>query len=519
MNSNNKNYKRRILINRITFGLIIVIIILSIVAVVKLITNNKNDSNKPKTTETIIVNTAPPESTNAPDTNTADASERTIGPATTDISTAIVPTEVPVNTATPPDVSAPVSTADKTPDRTPDKTPEKSPEKTPPPPTRTPDNSEYTDITIINAGDIMFHMAQVRGANISGTDSYDFWPTYQYVAPIVQEADLAVVNFEYTLYDTNYSGYPGFNSPVDSLNAIKAAGFDTLLFANNHCYDKELVGVKRTLAHFREYGFSYLGATDDLNARPDKSLMLDINGIKVGMVNYADSVTYKNGNTYTINDLPVSDGDWDYLNMYVNEGEEQYLYPRVERDVRKLKEAGADIVIAYMHWGVEYELTPNDRQRRTAQKLSDLGVDCIIGSHPHVVQGMEVLTSSDGERKTVCFYSLGNYVSNQNRLTLPSYSVKEYTENGLMVKLYIRKYADGRTELRRLECIPTWVHRYGRGDGLYSHEIIPLPVPDDKLDAYGLTKTSFGVSHSREWYNMTYSIFKDKINEYNSRFS
>ena len=516
MNSNNKNYKRRILLNRITFGMIIVIIILAIVFTVKLISVNKRDKN-PSPTDMIIVNTAPPAATDCSVPENTDGKNSTAGPGETDAFKTPEKSSGPLITATPPDAGTPVPPTDRTSEKTPDKTLEKSPEKTQSAPTKTPDNSNYTDITIINAGDIMFHMAQVRGANISGTDSYDFWPTYQYVAPIVQAADLAVVNFESTLYDTNYSGYPGFNSPVDSLKAIKQAGFDTLLFANNHCYDKELVGVKRTLAHFREYGFSYLGATDDLDARPDKSLLLDVNGIKVGMVNYADSITYKNGSTYTINDLPVRDGDWDYLNMYVNQGEEEYLYPRIERDVKKLKDAGADIIIAYMHWGVEYELTPNDIQKKTARKLCDEGVDIIIGSHPHVVQGMDFVKSSDGSREAVCFYSLGNFVSNQNRLTLPSYSVKEYTENGLMVKLFIRKYADGRTELHKLECIPTWVHRYGRGDGLYSHEIIPLPVPDGKLDAYGLTKTSFGVNNSKAAYEMTYPLFRDKINEFNKK--
>lgn len=448
--------------------MIIVILILFVVLIVKLISRGK-DRNDPAPTEYIIVNTIAP-------------------------TAAVIPTEVP-ETAQP--TGTPVHTEEPTP---------------------TPYVPEYTDITIINAGDIMFHMAQVRGANIEGTDSYDFWPTYQYVAPIIQDADLAVVNFESTLFDTNYSGYPGFNSPVDSLKAIKKAGFDTLLFANNHCYDRELIGVKRTLAHFREYGFTYVGATDDLNERPDKSLLLDVNGVMVGMINYSDSVTYKDGNTYTINDLPVNSGDWDYLNMFVNESEEEYLYPRVKTDVEKLRAAGADIIIAYMHWGVEYELTPNDRQRRAAQKLCDLGVDCIIGGHPHVVQGMEVLTSSDNTRQTVCFYSLGNFVSNQNRKTLPSYSVKEYTENGLMVKLHIRKYSDGRIEINKLECIPTWVHRYDKGNGLYAHIIIPLPVESGREEEFGLTKTSFGVSHSKEAYEMTNSIFKDKINEYNSRF-
>ena len=498
MNSDNKKYKRRIMLNRAIFVLGIIIVILVIVMVAGLIKRIKSET-KPVPTY-IVINTGAPGKTEAPD-KTGE-----IVPTPSETSE-ISGTPVPTEKQDPTDITTPKQSP----------TPTQSPTPSPSP-TAVPTGSDFTEISVLSAGDIMFHMAQVRGAYVPDRDTYDFWPTYQYVAPIVQAADLAVVNFESTLYDSNYSGYPGFNSPYQSLQAIKDAGFDTLLFANNHCYDRELIGVKRTLAHFRDYGFTYVGATDDIKNHPEKYLLLDVNGVKLGLLNYSDTVTEKKGSTYTINDLPLADGDWEYLNMYVNQRENEYLYPRAEEDIRKLKEAGADLIIAYMHWGIEYETSSNEGQRRIAQKLCDLGVDCIIGGHPHIVQEMDVYTSSDKTRQMVCFYSLGNYVSNQNRLTLPSYSVKELTENGLMVKLYIRKYSDGQTVISRLECIPTWVHRYERSDGKYAHQIIPLPVASGEEDNYGLTKTSFGVNHSRQAYETTYSIFKDKVAEYNRKY-
>ena len=511
------------MLNRAIFVLGLVIVALFIFMIITLISRSSH-KNDPVPTNIIVANTATP--TAASVQTTEQTPQPT--PDNTAVSTAIDPTEIASEDIiyTPgSETEIPATEPSKTNTPPVRPTPTIQPTPTPPRPTPTvnptptPDAADYTEITVLSAGDIMFHMAQVRGAYVADKDTYDFWPTYQYVAPIVQAADLAVVNFESTLYDSNYSGYPGFNSPYQSLQAIKDAGFDTLLFANNHCYDRELIGVKRTLAHFRDYGFTYLGATDDLNARPDKFLLLDVKGIKVGMLNYADSVTEKKGSTYTINDLPLADGDWEYLNMYVNQREDEYLYPRVQEDIRKLKEAGADIIIAYMHWGIEYETSSNSGQRKIAQKLCDYGVDCIIGGHPHIVQEMDVYTSSDKTRQMVCFYSLGNYVSNQNRLTLPSYSVKELTENGLMVKLYIRKYDNGSTVISKLECIPTWVHRYERDNGLIAHEIIPLPVASGEEDNYGLYNSSFGVKNSKAAYEMTYQIFRDKIDEYNNSHS
>lgn len=462
MNSKSKNYKRRIWFNRITFLLIVAIVIILIVFLIKAFTaRNEN--------------------------NTATAYP-------TEVITAYIPTETPM---APNDTGTPEITSEPT------EIPTEQP-------------LDYTDITVINAGDIMFHMPQVRGAYDPETGNYDFSSTYRYVAPIVRKADLAVVNFETTLYDENYSGYPGFNSPVSSLKAIKDAGFDTLLYANNHCYDKELIGIKRTLSHFREYGFSYLGITDDLSK--EKTLIIDVNGIKIGMFNYADSVTEKKGDDlYSVNEIPIPASDWDYLNIYVNQREEEYLYERVRRDVKYLNDAGVDIIIAYMHWGVEYEMEPNDYQIKTAKFLANLGVDCIIGGHPHVVQKMDVIKSDSGENETVCFYSLGNFVSNQNRLTLKSYDAREYTENGLMVELNIRKYSDGRTIITGLGYVPTWVHRYAREDGNYNYDIIPLPVSDEDAEAYGLTNSSFGIEHSKQSFERTDGLLKESVADYNKK--
>ncbi len=511
-----KKYSSRwILINRISVILLLALSVALVIFVANGIKRNKIN----RSDNTVSGVTEPPASIPAENaTNIPTAPAQT---GSEPVSTPADNTAAPSFSAEP--TSAPETDLPGTPGTTPvpkTQEPTAGPTQTPTqvptaaPKTQAP-SGNYTEISIINAGDIMFHMAQVRGALNEETGEYDFWPTYQYVAPYVQAADLAVVNFETTLDDTDYSGYPGFNSPVSSLRAIKDAGFDVLLYANNHCFDRGARGVKRTLSHFREYGFQYVGATDDPDGAPDKTLIVDVNGIRVGMINYSDSVTDMIGSQYTLNDNPVSSSDWRMLNIYVTGRESEFLYSRVEEDVRRLRAANADIIIAYMHWGLEYQLEPNSSQKKCAQKLCDLGVDCIIGGHPHVVQPMDVLTSTDGTRQTVCFYSLGNYVSNQNRKTLKSYDVREYTENGLMVKLFVRKYDNGVTEVSRLEYIPTWVHRYQKAGDKYAHDIIPLPVPDSEAEAFGLTKSSFGITDSKESFSRTDKLFRDKVAAYN----
>ena len=515
MSEYKKYSRKRIFINRLSVILLLALTVALVIFAANGIKKSKiNKSNNTVSNITDPPATVPPVSvtdiapaTPVDNTEPAPTGDPTDLPAT-DIITTDIPTDIPA-TGSPEEPTEPAKTQEPT------ANPTAKPTPTPPPKTQPP-SGDYTEISIVNAGDIMFHMAQVKGAYNDSTGTYDFWPTYQYVAPYIQAADLAVVNFETTLHDTDYSGYPGFNSPVSSLQAIKDAGFDVLLYANNHCFDRGAEGVKRTLAHFREYGFQYVGATDDPDGNPDKTLIVDVNGIKIGLINYSDSVTDMNGSQYTLNDNPVSNKDWRMLNIYVTGRESEFLYDRVANDISQLKEQGADIIIAYMHWGLEYQLQPNSSQKKCAQKLCDLGVDCIIGSHPHVVQPMDVLTSSDGTRQTVCFYSLGNYVSNQNRKTLKSYDVREYTENGLMVKLIIRKYSNGYTEVARLEYVPTWVHRYLREGEKYSHEIIPLPVPESEYEAYGLTKSSFGIADSKESFKRTDDLFRDRVAAFNS---
>lgn len=375
----------------------------------------------------------------------------------------------------------------------------------------------YTDITLLNAGDIMYHNTQLKSAYNSSTGKYDFSNDFKYMQPIVSAADYAVVNFETTTANQNkYEAYPTFNSPLETLTSIKETGYDMLLFANNHCYDNKKAGFLATLNQFKNYGFEYIGAK---TSEEDKSYVVkDINGIKLGMMNYTDTITQPTSKYYTINGISINDGCDKLMDIYVRNQYDK-LYNEVALRISDMKAQGADLIIMYIHWGDEYQLEPVSSQKIVAQKLCDLGVDVIIGGHPHVIEPMEMLTSkTDPNHSTICFYSLGNYISNQNRLSFQdlAQSIRPYTENGLTVTLTIRKYNTGDVFVKSIEYTPTWVHRYSRGNGYYNYNVVPLRQALEAPSSYGLDNSSFGISHATAALAMTDPVFEKAVMSYNS---
>ena len=382
----------------------------------------------------------------------------------------------------------------------------------------------YTEMTLLSVGDIMFHNPQINAGYNATSQTYDFTSNFQYIKTLVSSADLAVGNFEGTIAETSFKGYPVFHLPIATLEAVKGAGFDVMLFANNHMYDNQKFGVENTLTKFKELGFDYAGAT--LDTENERSCIIkEVNGIKIGIMNYADSLTqdivssYTGELMHTINGIAIQNDFFNNMNIYV-QGQEDAFYARVANDMAYFEAQNVDIVVSYIHWGWEYYLEENEYQRQTAQKLCDMGVDVIIGSHPHVIQPMDTLVSTtDPNHSTLCFYSLGNYLSNQNRAATTWSSEaprKGYSENGLTVQLTIRRYNTGETIVSKLEYTPTWVHRYYEG-GKLQFNILPLPIFEDQYDAYGLTKSSHGISHSIESFQRTDNAMKEDVAAFNQR--
>ena len=316
---------------------------------------------------------------------------------------------------------------------------------------------EVAKATVSSTGDILMHMPVVDTGLQSG-GGYNFDSIFQYLGAYSGSADYAVANLETTLCGTDngfpYKGYPNFNCPDEIVDALKNAGFDMLLTANNHSYDTTLVGYKRTLEVVRGKGLATLGTY--LSADETKWTVQEINGIKIGMLcyTYADAVGPKGNPRLNLNSEISESGLCNFF-LYDNLGA---FYTEVQGYLDAMKEAGAEATIMYIHWGIEYQLTQNSNQSAIAQKLCDMGIDVIVGGHPHVVQPIELLTSTeDPNHKTVCLYSMGNAVSNQRQGNISAISTA-HTEDGVLFSATFSKYSDGTVYLDDVSLIPCWVN-------------------------------------------------------------
>lgn len=244
---------------------------------------------------------------------------------------------------------------------------------------------------LVFAGDAMQHQRQIDAARLpDGSLSYDSYFTA--IGPYISSADFAVVNLETPLGGAPYSGYPMFCAHDNYLKSITDAGFDLVLSANNHILDRRDRGVRRTIDTFEKSNVPYLGVYRHRAHRDSVLPMIhDINGFKVAFLNY----------TYGTNGISkTSDIEIDYIDRKL-----------IESDVRKAREKGAELIALCIHWGDEYKLLPNASQKSLAKFIEGLGVELIIGGHPHVIQPMELKRSSLTGAPCLTVYSLGNFIS------------------------------------------------------------------------------------------------------------
>lgn len=361
--------------------------------------------------------------------------------------------------------------------------------ETEPPETEPPEPEHVVSrAQIAVTGDILMHMPVIN-TGLRSDGSYNFDSIFRYLTPYSSAADYAAANLETTLCGTDkgykYSGYPAFNCPDEIVDALKKAGFDLLLTANNHCYDTSEYGFLRTVRTVREKGLQVLGtraAADEL-----KYAVQEINGIKIGMVNYTYQGMPDNpvaGKVY-MNKNTLSDTCAPLVNAFIP-GQLDSFYLEIRQCLEGMKNAGAEATVMFIHWGNEYQTTPSTEQQQIAQQLCDLGFDVIVGGHPHVIQPVELLTSRlDPEKKTLCLYSTGNAVSNQR---IKEMDLKTgHTEDALLFSFTFSKYSDGTVYLESTDLLPCWVDlRVGLQN---EYPIIPLDdaLRDQWQSLYSLT--------------------------------
>ncbi|MBR5473028.1 MAG: CapA family protein [Clostridia bacterium] len=356
---------------------------------------------------------------------------------------------------------------------------------------------EPVTATVINTGDILIHSTVLDGAKTSD-GNYDFSAFFTEAESYFKAADIATANLEITLGGTEsgaFSGYPAFNSPDSILDVLKNSGINFVTTANNHCYDTGFFGLKRTVQQLKLKGIGFNG-TKEVETDPTY-VVKDVNGIKIGMVSFTYENQAEQGRK-SINGNIVKVEANNLINSFSYDRLDSF-YQQAQSVIDNMQNDGADAVVFYMHWGEEYQLSANTWQKTIAQKLCNMGVDVIVGGHPHVVQPMELLHSEDSQNTTVCIYSIGNAISNQRQEIMNPECVTGHTEDGVLFEFTFTKYHDGETSLTAVDVIPTWVNKYRGGSG-YQYTMYPLENAD-MANNYGLDATA--VSKAKASYERT----------------
>ena len=376
-------------------------------------------------------------------------------------------------------------------------------ETTVPPTTTEPPEPEtvIATATVASQGDLLMHKP-VFDTCRQKDGTYNYESIFRYVKDTVSSYDYALANLETTFGgdDFVYQGNPAFNCPDGLVESVVEAGYDMLLTSNNHCGDTMAAGVQRTLEQIRGAGLTAIGT--QLNDEEPKYAIVDVNGIKIGMVCYSWAFSY-NGSKVSMNGLTPIPANGT-INFFMNNNLPAF-YAEVEQIMADMKAAGAEATMMQIHWGLEYQLTENATQNQIAQKLCDMGFDVIVGGHPHVVQPVELLESTqDPSHKTVCIYSVGNAVSNQ-RSGYISQAPGAYTEDGALFEVTFEKYSDGKVYVVGTDVIPTWVNMHTTG-GVKEYNILPLDdsTRESWRETFNLNDNTMGFAEKS--YNRTMGI-------------
>ncbi|WP_104743690.1 CapA family protein [Helicobacter cinaedi] len=286
--------------------------------------------------------------------------------------------------------------------------------------------SAYADskLTLIMGGDALLHASVYNDAKREN-NHYDFSPMLKALEDVVPKYDLAFYNQETILggKELGLSTYPAFNSPQEFGDNMLSLGFNLVSLANNHTLDRGEKAIRSSLAYWKDKPALTAGSYESLKMR-NAPKILEKNGITYALLAY----------TYGTNGIPIPKGKEYLVNVYTK--------TMLEKDIKAIRDK-VDLLIVSMHWGIEYEFEPSAEQKKYAKLLADLGVDLVIGTHPHVVQPAEYIGD------TLVFYSLGNLISAQKGTN---------KRIGMLGSVEIKKLENGKVKVKnpRAELIYTY---------------------------------------------------------------
>lgn len=310
------------------------------------------------------------------------------------------------------------------------------------------------EINLLFIGDFMGHQDQIDAAYDSSSNSYSYDSCFHYIRPWLSDADFTIANIETTLGIKPYSGYPQFSSPPAFAEAIRRSGVDIVATVNNHSVDKSKAGMERTLFVLDSLKMRHMGTYYSPKDKDSLSpLIVEKNGIKVALLSY----------TYGTNSLnPIPPNIVNYLDSNT-----------ISKDVIKAKSHNPDVIVAYVHWGIQYKDYPSKSQKAWNNYFKSLGVKIVIGSHPHVVQPMK-WNKSDS---SLVVYSLGNFISHQR--TFPR-------DGGAIFKLILKK-TDGQVVIQDAKYSLSWVYE-PEIDGKKKYFVLPVKAFENKPDFFAKRK-------------------------------
>jgi poly-gamma-glutamate synthesis protein (capsule biosynthesis protein) len=289
---------------------------------------------------------------------------------------------------------------------------------------------KFDTVSLAIVGDLMCHSQQFQQAKKDS--GYDFRPTFSAVKKYLEKADFTFGNLETVTAGSavKFTGYPMFNSPVEYLDALKDAGFDVLTNANNHSLDRGISGVEKTIDELDKRNILHTGTARNLAER-NTPLILYKNNTKLGILAY----------TYGTNGIIIPEGKEFCVNLIDS--------LQIKNDIEKSKAAGADAVVVFLHWGIEYERFGNEFQKILENYIHKNGALLVLGSHPHVLQPISV--PSDNLKSGFTIFSLGNFISAQR---------KQYTDCGIILQLkLIKNLTTGEVSIINAAYIPTYVSK------------------------------------------------------------
>ena len=351
------------------------------------------------------------------------------------------------------------------------------------------EKEETYKVSMITAGDNLIHSSVYKDAYL-GNNEYDFKPMYEYIKQLISNYDIKYYNQETILggKELGVSDYPTFNSPQEAGDAMIDAGFNLVSLATNHTMDSREKAVLASREYWdKQTDVLAVGSYSSEEER-NKVHVLEKNNIKYTLLNYTygtNGMPVPSGKEYLVNVWPT---DIDNINNVEKDTKYQEYKNQVKKDVDAVRDK-VDVLMVAMHWGVEYTHDPTEYEKDMAKYLESIGVDVIIGTHPHVIQPVTWIND------TLVIYSLGNLISAQ-------YQDANYNKMvGLMTSLDIEKTVKGKKSKIEIKNVNNeLIYTYYRG--WRNFKVVPFSNPE--------------IKNYLPSYKQVYETYKSIVQKYNN---